>query len=153
MRKVLKSLILLNVLLFCGCDQNQTPSMKSTNSTSSQTTSSLNYNDVKDKMIFWSNIFGINLDSYYVYVFSKTCNHCANLKPFILEKAIERKDIYFVEASDEVVFIKDTSSTIGLTSVEELGILGYPTLLKIEQKTLVKNLAGVSLIRSELSIE
>ena len=75
------------------------------------------------------------------------------MKPFILEKAVKRDDIYFVEANEEIVFVKDVSATIGLTSIEGLGIIGYPTLLKIESKVLTKNLAGESLIRSELSIE
>lgn len=153
MRQFFKKTILLVALSLCGCVQNEQSSYKTSFSSTTTSVSSLSYNNVKDKTIFWSNIFGIDLDSYYVYIFSKTCNHCASLKQFILEKALERDDIYFVESSDEVVFIKDTSQTIGLTSVEELGIYGYPTLLKIEHKTLVKNLAGVSLIRSELSIE
>ena len=153
MRHILKTSLIIVALSFCGCTNSQSSLTKATTYSSSSSISSLNYNDVKDKMIFWSNIFGINSDAYYVYIFSKSCNHCANLKPFILEEAVERGDIYFVEANEEIVFVKDVSTTIGLTSIEGLGIIGYPTLLKIESKVLTKNLAGESLIRSELSIE
>ncbi len=153
MRHILKTSLIIVALSFCGCTNSQSSLTKITTYSSSSSISSLNYNDIKDKMIFWSNIFGINSDAYYVYIFSKNCNHCANLKPFILEKAVKRDDIYFVEANEEIVFAKDVSTTIGLTSIEGLGIIGYPTLLKIESKVLTKNLAGESLIRSELSIE
>lgn len=153
MRHILKTSLLLVTLFFCGCTNSEPSIIKTTTPSSSSSTSTLNYKDVKDKMIFWSNIFGIDSDNYYVYIFSKSCNHCANLKPFILQKAVERDDIYFVEANEEIVFIKDVSTTIGLSSVDGLGIIGYPTLLKIEKKVLTKNLAGETSIRSELSIE
>lgn len=108
------------------------------------------YDEVKDKHVFYSDIFSIESDIYYVYFYSTTCSHCNNLKEFIIPLALQRGDIYFVEASQEIVFLKSVEETIGLTSIEGFGILGYPSLIKIEEHIVKKNLAGILPIRSEL---
>lgn len=108
------------------------------------------YDEVKDKHVFYSDIFSIESDIYYVYFYSTTCSHCNNLKEFIIPLALQRGDIYFVEASQEIVFLKSIDETIGLTSIEGFGILGYPSLIKIEEHIVKKNLAGILPIRSEL---
>ena len=124
MKHLLKTCLLIATTL-TSCFSSESTSTKSSGSSSITTSSDLlTYDDVKDKMIFWSNVFAIDKDAYYVYFFSKTCTHCQNLKPFILEQAVKRDDIYFVEESKEVVFVKDTSITIGLSSIDGLGILG-----------------------------
>ena len=154
MKHLSKSLLVLISILIGGCDNSKSSSSSSSSrSATSEVVVRLDYSDVKDKFILWSNIFGIDEDSYYVYFFSRTCSHCSSLKQFILEKAIELNDIYFVENCEEVVFVNDVSSTIGLTSVENFGIYGFPSIIKIEDKAITKNIAGNSLIRSELSIE
>lgn len=107
------------------------------------------YEEIKDKEILYSNIFGIDSNSYYVYFYSSTCSHCSNLKEFIVSTALDRDDIYFVKASDEINFLKSVEETIGLSSVEGFGILGYPSLIKIEEYIITKNIAGVLPIRSE----
>lgn len=109
------------------------------------------YSDVKDKEILYSNIFGIEQSSYYVYFYSRTCSHCNDLKPFIIPKIIERNDIYLVEASEQVVILEDISVTIGVSSIENFGILGYPSLVKIEEKVVTKNIAGINPIKNELT--
>jgi len=108
------------------------------------------YDEIKDKHVFYSDIFSIESDIYYVYFYSTTCSHCNNLKEFIIPLALQRGDIYFVEASQEIVFLKSVEETIGLTSIEGFGILGYPSLIKIEEHIVKKNLAGILPIRSEL---
>ena len=150
MRYLFKTIFLLVTITLCGCDLNQSSSSKGKVIVSTSEEKQYSYDEVSDKMIFWSNIFGIDQDSYYVYLFSRTCSHCDSLKSFIIPLAIERSDIYFVEASEQVVFIEDAASTIGLTSIEGLGIVGYPSLIKIKEKSVEKNIAGTSLIKSEL---
>ena len=153
MKHLLKTCLLIAATLSSCFSSEEKSSKPSVSTYPTSTNEELTYDDVKDKMIYWSNIFAIDSNAYYVYFFSKTCTHCQNLKPLILKEAIKRDDIYFVEESKEVVFVKNTSSTIGLTSIEGFGIIGYPSLVKIEEKTLTKNLAGIPSIRSELSIE
>lgn len=109
------------------------------------------YFEVEDMYINWSDILNQNNDTYYVYIYSTTCSHCKELKNWIIEKALERDDIYFVKGSSENKVKTDVSQTIGATEVENIAILGYPTLLKISNKTLVVNVAGNSQIISLLN--
>ena len=149
MKTYSKIIILLSCLFLIGCNQT-TPSSSRTTRTFSTSKQNYSYEMVKDKMLFWSNIFSINKENYYVYFFSKTCSHCESLKSFIIEYALSNEDIYFVESSEATVFIEDSSKTIGLSSIENFGILGYPSLVKISDKLISLNIAGVIEIKNEL---
>lgn len=149
MKTLLKITFLIAPLLIGGCNSSSTSSKRRTepNFSSSQ---NYDYEMVKDRIIFWSNIFSINKENYYVYFFSKTCSHCASLKSFIIEYALNHENIYFVEASEQTIFLEDVSATIGLSSIEGFGILGYPSLIKISDKIITLNIAGVFEIKNEL---
>ena len=151
MKNYFKTLFLLISLFSNSCYSSSSSSLTSFKSISQTSYIELTYRDVEDKTILYSNIFGVERDSYYVYFFSRTCSHCNELKPYILKIAIDRDDIYFVESSEQVVFVEDIEQTIGLDNVEGFGILGYPTLIKIEEKKITKNIAGIPSIRNELS--
>ena len=148
MRYIAKTLIIGATLLLTSCVD---PKNDSTERVVTYTSDfvSHSYDEIKDKEILYSNIFGVDSNSYYVYFYSSTCSHCANLKEFIISTALDRGDVYFVKASEEIVFLKSVEETIGLTSIEEFGILGYPSLVKIEDHIITKNIAGVLPIRSE----
>lgn len=104
------------------------------------------YFEVEKYFINWESIFKENIDTYYVYNYSTNCNHCQELKNWIIETALTRGDIYFVKGSNKDVIRNDVSDTIGATNVNQVAIMGYPTLLKIDHKILVKNVAGNSKI-------
>ena len=108
------------------------------------------YFEVENFYINWKDILVQNKDIYYVYIYSQTCSHCLDLKNWIIEKALERQDIFFMKGTNKDVIATDVSNTIGITSIENLAILGYPTMLKIQDKTLVKNEAGNSKIKDLL---
>ena len=110
-----------------------------------------NYYEVQDHTILWTKIFQVGLPNYYVYCYSPTCSHCSDLKDWIIEKALERQDIYFVKASEYDVIVKDTSSTIGATNVSQLAILGYPSLIQITNQIVVQNVAGKTKIQNLLN--
>ena len=152
MRHFLKTPLLLLLLSLSSCTQSESGTLSSKKEISIiPSTSERSYDEVKDKKIHYEDIFSLERYSYYVYFYSLTCSHCISLKEFIITQAIKRGDIYFVEACSEVVIIENVDKTIGLTSVEGLGIKGYPSIIQIEDFTLVKNLAGVPLIKSELT--
>ena len=96
--------------------------------------------------INWSDILKQNKETYYVYIYSLTCTHCQELKNYIIGEALKRDDIYFVKGSNKDVIKTEVSDTIGATEVKDIAILGYPTMLKIKNKTLVQNVAGNSKI-------
>ena len=100
------------------------------------------YFEVDHITINWDNIFFENKDTYYVYIYSTNCSHCQELKNWIIDLALKRDDIFFVKGSNKNVIKTDVSGTIGATTIEQVAILGYPSLLKISNKTLVSNVAG-----------
>lgn len=148
MRYIAKTIFIGLTLLLMSCATSKNESNERVVTYTSDFVSH-SYEEIKDKEILYSNIFGIDSNSYYVYFYSSTCSHCANLKEFIISTALDRGDIYFVKASDEINFLKSVEETIGLSSVEGFGILGYPSLIKIEEHIITKNIAGVLPIRSE----
>ena len=149
---VRNKLFLLVSLALClsGCVSSHSKSTLIKTSSEFNSTRNYEYTEISEYRIVWSEIFDIELNEYFVYLFQRTCSHCQSLKNEVIETALERKDIFFVEDSSDVVFSEDVSNTIGLKSVDELSILGFPTLLKIEDGTLIKNVAGVKEIRSLL---
>lgn len=108
------------------------------------------YDEVSDKHIFWNDIFKQIEDTYYVYLYSLSCSHCNSIKEYMIEKGLNNSvPIYFVSSSYEHNVA--TEGSVNVSTLSELFIKGYPTLLKIESKMVIKNLAGVILIKEELS--
>lgn len=109
-----------------------------------------NYYEVEDYAISWDKMFTIEKSEYYVYFYSTTCSHCTEIKDWIIEKALECKNIYFVKSSEKDVIWKDITPTIGVSSIEEMAILGYPTVIKICEGIVVSNCAGKTNIQNVL---
>ena len=109
-----------------------------------------NYEEVSDYELFWESIFDVGETNYYVYFYSLTCTHCQELKDFIIEKGLKRQDIYFIESSANDQFTTDPNLVINAENPGDIYILGYPTMLKIEDKKVTKNLVGNEEIIKEL---
>lgn len=110
------------------------------------------YSEISDKKIAWNDVFFPQKEHYFVYLYSLTCNHCNQLKNAIIEYGLSHDDIYFVQDSEDVIINKNTDQTIGITDVKNLCIKGFPSLLEIHDKTLVKNVAGITDINSSLNL-
>lgn len=108
------------------------------------------YLEIEKFEITWSTIFDVGKSNYYVYFYSLTCSHCEDLKNFIIEQAQKREDIFFVKSSSKDQITNDPNLSINAENPGEIWILGYPTLLKIDEKKCSKNLAGTSQILNEL---
>ena len=104
------------------------------------------YSEILEYQIKWENIFKIEVENYYVYFYSLSCSNCQEIKNFMIERALERKDIYFIKSSNEIPIQNDVKSTIGAQNVVDFAILGYPALIKIEDGKCTKNIAGKSQI-------
>ena len=109
------------------------------------------YSEVSDYELTRETIFDVDETKYYVYFFSLTCSHCEELKNFIIEKALNRGDIYFVKGTSKDQITNDPKKSIGAENPGDIWILGYPSLLKISNQKCSKNLAGISQIKSELN--
>lgn len=110
------------------------------------------YADVADQIICWKDVLSQDNKHYYAYIFSKTCGHCNEIKQTVLSYALEHADsFYFVEFNNQVPVINDVSSTIGKSNVEEIGIVGTPTLFVVDNHVLMENIPGSNRIVETLT--
>ena len=109
------------------------------------------YSEISDYGLSRETIFDVDENKYYVYFYSLTCSHCEELKNFIIEKALNRGDIYFVKGTSKDQITDDPNKSIGAGNPGEIWILGYPSLLQISNQKCSKNLAGITKIKSELN--
>ncbi len=137
-------------LIISGCNSQFPP--ENNNQPEQEIIEEHDYHEVEHLRIFWSEIFKQSGDTYYVYLYSETCSHCSSIKNVMIDKALKDDEtIYFVSSSFEHN-IADTGST-GVKEISKLYIRGYPTLLKLEEKTVVLNVSGTVLIREELNLK
>ena len=108
------------------------------------------YTEVSDFELTWDSVFDVDESKYYVYFYSITCAHCKELQNYIIDTALKRGDVYFVKGTSKDQITSDTKKLIGAEIPGDIWILGYPSLLKILDKKVTKNLAGSSQIKSEL---
>ena len=141
-------ILFLFTLWLSGCASEQ---MNSSNDVMTATIQiDHNYEEITDYELFWESIFDVDSTSYYVYFYSTSCNHCEELKNFIVEKALSRGDIYFVKGTSKDQITNDKNKTINAEKPGDIWILGYPTLLKITNYKCSKNVVGISQIKDEL---
>jgi len=89
------------------------------------------YDEIFNKRIDWEDIFNPAKTDYFVYFYSRTCSHCQQLKNKIIDYGLNHEDIYFCEASEKVKIVTDNTGIIGASSVQQVCLLGYPSLIEI----------------------
>ena len=110
------------------------------------------YEEIENREIGWNDLFSIGIPQYFVYFYSPYCSHCKEIKDSIIEYALQDERMYFVKFSDEVIVAPDVENTIGATSIEDVAILGTPSLIEITNHTVTTNLAGSKAILNYLGI-
>lgn len=150
MNKIIKQLLFINLFFLGGCDF-AVYEKSYENYDISKVPLDHDYDEIKEFELSFDSIFEPLEKSYFVYFYSLTCSHCTQIKNFIIEKAIETREIYFVKASNQIILKDDVLSTIGAGKIDDIGILGYPSLLKIENKIVIKNVAGITPIKELLN--
>jgi hypothetical protein len=111
------------------------------------------YQDIEDLKIKWKDILSVQKNHYYVYVFSPHCGHCLEIRDIVIHYSrCGQVPLLFVEESKEIPFGNEIKETIGATSIEQLWILGYPSLLEIKKGTVIMNIAGASEISQVLKL-
>ena len=128
--------------LLVGCKK----SVTSSEITSISETIAYDYDVVQEKMIMWNDLFSIEKEKYSKYIYSTRCGHCNEIKQEVISHALNDDSFYFVEYNQNIPITDNVESTIGKSSVEDISILGTPTLLVIENKILIKNIAGAKAI-------
>lgn len=101
------------------------------------------YQTIKEFEIRWSDIFEQEENTYYVYLFSPFCGHCLEIKnEMIYYSVLGQIKMYNIIASDEIAFGTAIENTIGASRIEDVYIIGYPSLLLIKDRVLCINVAG-----------
>lgn len=144
--KLKYTLLLIPFLVSCGFSNNEESESEYS------IISPHDYSEVSDKTISWENILSQEDGFYYCYVFSKTCSHCNAIKDYVIDYALHKNNMYFVEYNKDIPILADVSSTIDATSIDKIGILGTPTLLEVFNHTLISNVAGEKNILQKLQI-
>ena len=138
----MKKLLLL-ILLGLTCCATKTKTEVFSNEDSPSVIGEHSYAEVESKKIKWDQIFNQTNYQYYCYIYSPTCSHCNDIKNEVISIALERDDFYFVEFDKKIIPISnDVTDTIGSTKVEEVSIIGTPSLLTINNEVLIENIAG-----------
>ena len=98
---------------------------------------------IKNKEIPWLEALNQKENHYIIFVYSETCGHCHDMMDEIIDFA--KSDIlvtYFINTrKNEVTVSREIIENT--TDITELSILGTPTILEIESKTVIKNIAGI----------
>ena len=144
----MKRIFLIPLLIMSGCNF-ENKDIEKTKETILIPTSH-DYSEVSDYELTWDSIFDVMDERYYVYIYSTTCTHCGELKNYIIEKALDRGDIYFVKGSSKDQLTSDSKKLINAENPGDIYILGYPSLLLISNHKCTKNVAGSNQIKSEL---
>lgn len=147
MRKPL--LLILCTIALTGCSLSQS-TVEPTKINEEEIPTEHDYSEVASKQILWNNIFSVGLDDYFVYFYSANCSHCLEIKNEVIEYALNNNNFFFVKSTNKDVVTKDTKNTIGVSFVGDFSIIGYPSLAKIKDGKVVKNIGGKSQILSAI---
>ena len=131
-------LLMIFSMLFMGCSR----STKQISISTSEEVAQYDYDAIKEKTIIWNDLFIVEKETYCTYIYSKTCAHCNEIKQDIISYGLNHDNLYFIEFNKSIPISESIEDTIGKSNVEEISILGTPTLLVIEKGILIKNIAG-----------
>lgn len=139
--------ILLPAVIMCGC-QKQNPIIFQQELV--EIPVEYEYSDISEYELTVDSLFDVNEENYYVYFYSLNCSHCQELKNFVIKRALERQDIYFVKGSSKDKITNNENLLINAENPGDIYILGYPSLLKISSHKCIKNIAGIERIKNEI---
>jgi len=109
--------------------------------------SDFDYSDFESVHLNYFELFSVQKPHYFAYIYSKWCGHCQNIKYKVFEFLYYHfEEFYFIEYSSVIPIVEDVSNTIGVDKIEDVKILGTPTMLMIENGTLAINIAGENAI-------
>lgn len=106
------------------------------------------YDDFTELKISWKNLFSPAKSQYFVYFYSVYCSHCNNVKDDILPLIYANKEyFYLMEYKPEIPIEIDAYLTIGKSQLDEIWILGTPSLIGIVDGAVNLNIGGEKSIK------
>ena len=113
----------------------------------------LDYTDFSDLHLEWKNLFLPAKSQYFVYIYSFSCLHCAHIKKEVLTTIESHKELfYLMEYNEEIPTSFNVTETLGKEKVEEVYIMGTPTLIEITNHYVGLNIAGEKEITDYLKL-
>ena len=101
------------------------------------------YSDVADLTICWNDILSVESDKYFAYIYSPTCGHCNEIKQDVITYALVNKGtLYFVPFNKTIPIIIDRTLPLEKDKVEDLGIVGTPSMFLIVNHVVKENYVG-----------
>ena len=101
------------------------------------------YSDVDDLTIFWNDILSVESDKYFAYIYSPTCGHCNEIKQDVITYALVNKGtLYFVPFNKMIPIIIDRTLPLEKDKVEDLGIVGTPSMFLVVNHVVKENYVG-----------
>lgn len=130
-------LILLLTPLIAGCSSQQGEVVKADEQIA------LDYSDFKELQLKWKDLFLPAKSQYFVYFYSNSCQHCEKIKEEVLQTIDKNRDLFYLtEFSTEVQTGFNVMETIGKERIEEVYIMGTPSLIEISNHYVALNIAG-----------
>ena len=98
---------------------------------------------VMDNSIEWQNILNQEEKNYIIFFYSETCAYCHEMQEEVIDFAITCPlKTYFFDVVENDVPI-DSDKKIGVSNYEEASINGTPSILEVENATIVANISGI----------
>ena len=132
-RLLFVSLTSLAIVLSC------TPTRESTNNKNVNKQEEI----IKNHEISWLDALNQKENHYIIFVYSPTCGYCHDMMDEIIDFAeSEILPTYFINSQKyKVPITSEIKENTG--DIEELSILGTPSILEIEDKIAITNIAGI----------
>ena len=110
------------------------------------------YDLIEERKVSWNNLFSIADNDYFGYIYSETCGHCKEVKPSMIEATLNGEiNVYYIEYDQSIPIVDSYATNIGKGSVDEIGIIGTPTLFHIQNHIITEQFAGAKDILYKLS--
>ena len=96
--------------------------------------------------IEWKDLLNQNCSDYYSYIYSLTCHYCNEIKGRVYEFC-QGNAVFFIEYQVGIVPLNsETKDFVGVDKIEDLYILGTPTLFHIKEKKIAECFIGANQI-------
>ena len=110
------------------------------------------YSDVAYLTICWNDILYVDSLEYFAYIYSPTCGHCCEIKQEVISYALANEgSLYFVPFNKDIPIINDRTIPIEKDKVEDLGIVGTPSMFLVVNHVVKENYVGKKEIVSTLT--
>ena len=98
---------------------------------------------IKNQSISWFDALNQKENNYIIFVYSETCGYCHDMTDEIIDFAkSEILVTYFINSQIYKVPISNEIKE-NIADINQLSILGTPTILEIDNKIVVNNIAGI----------